>query len=91
MERLDGLSPARWFDARSGDCRMKALCWFFHGGHAWSLPKVIDGKLRLECQYGCGARSSGIETRGQELQRERRQVKSFGAWIRYQDERRRVA
>lgn len=37
------------------------------GGHAWSLPRAVNGRLRLVCQYGCGAMSQGIETRGQEL------------------------
>lgn len=32
-----------------------------------------DGKLRVTCGYGCGWRSMGIETRGQERVREQRE------------------
>ena len=34
------------------------------GGHDYGLPRVIDGRLRLACQHGCGAMTTGITTVG---------------------------
>lgn len=53
---------------------MRSLLCFLLGGHSLGLPKVIDGRYRRACQYGCGYMTTGIETRGMERQRVNRNL-----------------
>ena len=62
------------------------------GGHAWSTPQIVDGRLRLRCLLDCGAVTVGIETRGQEREREakERRVTTIRKW-QAREKRREVA
>ena len=37
----------------------KALRCFLSGGHSWSWPKQIDGRMCQTCLTGCGATTTG--------------------------------
>ena len=52
----------------------RALCAAL-GGHDLGLPQVQDGRFRLVCRLGCGYRTCGVETRGQEQQRMAQEAK----------------
>ena len=67
------------------------LCAIFGGGHAWSSPQVVEGRVRLRCLFDCGALTSGIETLGQEQQRLRQQIIPFLNLQVTREKRRRVA
>mgnify|MGYP001584666384 CR=1 FL=1 len=67
------------------------LCWAL-GGHM-PIAKSVDGKLRMTCAYGCGWRSAGIETLGQQRGREEqeRRVLTIRKWQQKRAQRREVA
>ena len=33
------------------------------GGHSYGLPRIVDGKLCLRCQYDCGKTTVGVVLR----------------------------
>lgn len=72
---------------------MRQLLCALLGGHDLGLPKVIDGRVRLACQFNCGYATNGIETRGQERARERAHERRvvYLNLIQVRDRRRRVA
>lgn len=71
---------------------MKALMCLLLGGHHWLGPRVVEGRVRLVCGYGCGATSEGIETLGQQRLREQRTVLPFNLnLLVHRGQRKRVA
>ncbi len=49
---------------------MRRLLCRLMGAHEVRGPRVKDGRLRLVCEF-CGWQSDGVETLGQQRQRER--------------------
>ena len=61
------------------------------GGHM-PIAKSVDGRLRMVCAYGCGWMSRGVETLGQQRDREQqeRRVLTIRKW-QQRGQRREVA